>query len=171
VVSHDRHLLRNTGDDFWLVNDGRVTEYKGDLEDYERWLADRRKDETEAPRRQDGNGTAVPGKTETDAGIGETADDRKARKRAEAALRQKLSPYRKKQSALEKEMDQLQARLMTLEQDLSDPELYSEQGRERLKTMLAEQGSAKGRLGDVEAQWLEISEAVENLESELATQD
>jgi ATP-binding cassette subfamily F protein 3 len=171
VVSHDRHLLRNTVDDFWLVNDGRVTEYKGDLEDYERWLADRRKDETEAPRRQDGNNATASGKTETETGIGETADDRKARKRAEAALRQKLSPYRKQQSALEKEMDQLQARLVTLEQDLSDPELYAEQGRERLKTMLAEQGSAKGRLADVEAQWLEISEAVENLESELATQD
>ena len=68
-------------------------------------------------------------------------------------------------------MDRLQARLVTLEQDLSDPELYSEQGRERLKTMLAEQGRAKGRLSEVEAQWLEISEAVENLELELATQD
>ena len=171
VVSHDRHLLRNTVDDFWLVNDGRVTEYKGDLEDYERWLADRRKDDTEAPQREDANGAAPSAKTEADVAVGETADDRKARKRAEAALRQKLSPYRKQQSALEKEMDQLQARLVTLEQDLSDPELYAEQGREQLKTMLAEQGRAKGRLAEVEAQWLEISEAVENLESELATQD
>lgn len=171
VVSHDRHLLRNTVDDFWLVNDGRVTEYKGDLEDYERWLADRRKDDTEAPRREQAAGSAAPGASQTDASIGETADDRKARKRAEAALRQKLSPYRKQQSALEKKMDELQARLVTLEQDLSDPELYSEQGRERLKTMLSEQGSAKGRLAEVEAQWLEVSEAVEGLESELATQD
>ena len=171
VVSHDRHLLRNTVDDFWLVNDGRVTEYKGDLEDYERWLADRRKDDTEAPRREQAAGSAAPGASQTDASIGETADDRKARKRAEAALRQKLSPYRKQQSALEKRMDELQARLVTLEQDLSDPELYSEQGRERLKTMLSEQGSAKGRLAEVEAQWLEVSEAVEDLESELATQD
>jgi ATP-binding cassette subfamily F protein 3 len=171
VVSHDRHLLRNTVDEFWLVNEGRVTEYKGDLEDYERWLADRRKDDTEAPRRQETTAAARAQGSAPDAPIAESADDRKARKRAEAALRQRLSPYRKQQSTLEKEMDQIQARLVSLEQDLSDPELYSDQGRERLKTMLAEQGSAKGRLAEVEARWLEVSEAVEDLESELATQD
>jgi ATP-binding cassette, subfamily F, member 3 len=171
VVSHDRHLLRNTVDEFWLVNEGRVTEYKGDLEDYERWLADRRKDETEAPRRAASAGTAsVPGKSEAEATIGESADDRKTRKRAEAALRQKLSPYRKKQSALEKEMDQLQGRLAALEETLSDPDLYAEQGREKLKTSLAEQGSAKSRLAEVEAEWLEISEKVEEMESELEVQ-
>ena len=171
VVSHDRHLLRNTVDEFWLVNDGRVTEYKGDLEDYERWLADRRKDETEAPRRAAAAGTAsAPEKPEAEATIGESADDRKARKRAEAALRQKLSPYRKKQSALEKEMDQLQGRLAALEETLSDPDLYAEQGREKLKASLAEQGSAKSRLADVEAEWLEVSEKVEEMESELEVQ-
>jgi ATP-binding cassette, subfamily F, member 3 len=171
VVSHDRHLLRNTVDEFWLVNDGRVTEYKGDLEDYERWLADRRKDETEAPRRAAAAGTAsAPEKPAADANIGESADDRKARKRAEAALRQKLSPYRKRQSALEKEMDQLQGRLAALEETLSDPDLYAEQGREKLKTSLAEQGSAKSRLAEVEAEWLEVSEKVEEMESELEVQ-
>ncbi|TGN38055.1 ATP-binding cassette domain-containing protein [Marinobacter confluentis] len=170
VVSHDRHLLRNTVDDFWLVSEGRVTEYKGDLEDYERWLADRRKDDTEAPRREEAVGSKA-GNRQSEISIGESADDRKARKRAEAALRQKLSPYRKQQTALEKEMDQLQARLLGLEQELSDPELYSEQGRDRLKTMLADQGSAKSRLAEVEARWLEVSEEVENLESELAAED
>jgi ATP-binding cassette subfamily F protein 3 len=170
VVSHDRHLLRNTVDDFWLVNEGRVTEYKGDLEGYERWLADRRKDDTEAPRREEKAAPAAGGNAGPDGAIGESADDRKARKRAEAALRQKLSPYRKQQAALEKEMDQLQARLVTLEETLSDPELYAEQGREKLKTSLTEQGNAKGRLADVEAQWLEISEEVESLESELSAQ-
>ena len=168
VVSHDRHLLRNTVDEFWLVNDGRVSEYKGDLEDYERWLADRRKDETEAPKREQASGRATSGSLDDSAG--ETADGRKVRKRAEAALRQKLSPYRKQQSVLEKEMDQLQARLAELEQDLSDPELYSDRGEKQLKTLLSEQASTRGRLEEVEASWLEASEAVENLESELAEQ-
>jgi ATP-binding cassette subfamily F protein 3 len=167
VVSHDRHLLRNTVDEFWLVNDGRVVEYEGDLEDYERWLADRRKDDAEAPKRVSGDSAVAP---EPTVGTGENADDRKARKRAEAALRQKLSPYRKQQASLEKEMDQLQSRLAALENELSDPELYTDQGRDRLKTRLADQGSAKSRLAAVEAQWLETSEKVEDLESELGVQ-
>ncbi|KAA1172372.1 ATP-binding cassette domain-containing protein [Marinobacter salinexigens] len=165
VVSHDRHLLRNTVDDFWLVNDGRVEEYRGDLEDYERWLADRRKDEAEAPRRQveDGEGDA-----DISAPIRETAEDRKARKRAEAELRQKLSPFRKKQSALEAEMEKLQAELKNLETELADPGLYDAGGKARLTELLGKQAEAKGRLDDVEADWLEVSETVEAMEQELA---
>ncbi len=167
VVSHDRHLLRNTVDEFWLVNDGHIVEYEGDLEDYERWLADRRKDDTEAPKRVTGESSIASGPA---VGAGENADDRKARKRAEAALRQKISPYRKQLDSLEKEMDQLQSRLVTLEKELSDPELYSDQGRDRLQARLAEQGNARNRLAEVEAQWLEISETLQNLESESGAQ-
>lgn len=103
------------------------------------------------------------------AGTGENAEDRKARKRAEAAIRQKLSPYRKKQAVLEKEMDRLQSMLMTLERDLSDPDLYADQGKHKLKELLGQQATAKSRLADVEAEWLEISETVEDLEAELTT--
>ncbi len=38
VISHDRHLLRNTVDDFYLVAEGRVAEFDGDLKDYQDWL-------------------------------------------------------------------------------------------------------------------------------------
>ena len=165
VVSHDRHLLRNTVDEFWLVNDGRVVEYQGDLEDYGRWLADRRKDETEAPKRlQAGQQDPV----EPAVGTGESADDRKARKRAEAALRKKLSPYRKQQTSLEKEMEQLHRRLSVLEEELADPGLYEESRKVRMKELLGEQATSKSRLEEVEVQWLEVSEAVESLEAELA---
>ncbi|MFL1453933.1 ATP-binding cassette domain-containing protein [Marinobacter sp. GN3S48] len=167
VVSHDRHLLRNTVDEFWLVNDGRVAEYDGDLEDYERWLADRRKDESEPPMREPQQGGAQ-GQSAADTNVvGESADDRKARKRAEAAIRQKLSPYRKQQSALEKEMEQLQQSLSTLEGELSAPELYQDEGKQQLKELLGKQARLNGRLEDVEAEWLEISETVESLEAEL----
>ncbi|MGF2688578.1 ATP-binding cassette domain-containing protein [Marinobacter sp. DUT-3] len=167
VVSHDRHLLRNTVDEFWLVNDGRVAEYDGDLEDYERWLADRRKDESEPPRREPQQGGAQGQSAVESSVVGESADDRKARKRAEAAIRQKLSPYRKQQSALEKEMEQLQQSLSTLEEALSAPELYQDEGKQQLKELLGKQARLNGRLEDVEAEWLEISETVESLEAEL----
>ncbi len=161
VVSHDRHLLRNTVDQFWLVNDGRVTEYDGDLEDYERWLADRRKEvETPAPA----SSGAAPGE---DVAAGSNAEDRKARKRAEAELRQKLSPYRKQQKKLETDMDKLQQQLIALEEKLADPALYGEGQGARLKELLAEQGQARRQLEDIEAEWLEVSETVETLEAEL----
>jgi len=52
LVSHDRHLLRNTVDTFWRVADGTVTEFDGDLDEYERWLSDPRRKETAAPAQE-----------------------------------------------------------------------------------------------------------------------
>ncbi|AMQ89647.1 MULTISPECIES: ATP-binding cassette domain-containing protein [Marinobacter] len=166
VVSHDRHLLRNTVDEFWLVSDGTVQEYDGDLEDYERWLADRRKDEDEPPKRQ----VAEDSDAEKKAGSAQalTADERKARKRQEAELRQKLSPWRKKQVSLEARMDQLQQQLAGVEASLGDPAVYEDSGKVRLKALLAEQTELKRALEETEAEWLEVSETVENLEAELA---
>ncbi|UDL05429.1 ATP-binding cassette domain-containing protein [Marinobacter sp. CA1] len=163
VVSHDRHLLRNTVDEFWLVNDGGVTEYDGDLEDYERWLAERRKDDGEPPRRQaepdQADASPVP--------AGLSADERKAKKRAEAALRQQISPFRKRQTALEKQMEKLQQTLAELEAALSRPEVYEAENKDRLKTLLAEQASCKVELDEAEAEWLDVSETVETMEAGL----
>jgi ATP-binding cassette subfamily F protein 3 len=48
VISHDRHLLRNTVDDFYLVASGRVTEFDGDLNDYQDWLKNFSRENTQA---------------------------------------------------------------------------------------------------------------------------
>jgi len=170
VVSHDRHLLRNTVDEFWLVNDGRVAEYDGDLEDYERWLADRRKDDTEAPKRQSAgtvNADGGAGEPESEAGVGESAEDRKVRKRAEAALRQKLSPYRKQQATLEKKMESVHNVLSNLETQLADPALYNDASKNQLKELMGKQAEAKTQLENTEAEWLDVSETVETMEEEL----
>jgi len=37
-VSHDRHLLRATTDQFLIVADGRLQPYDGDMDDYRDWL-------------------------------------------------------------------------------------------------------------------------------------
>ncbi|RMJ02621.1 putative ABC transporter ATP-binding protein YheS [Marinobacter litoralis] len=163
VVSHDRHLLRNTVDEFWLVSDGAVKEYDGALEDYERWLAERRKDDEEPPQRQVVEET-IGNKTGT---ATLSADERKARKRQEAEIRKKISPWRKKQSTLEARMDQLQEKLSSVEASLSDPSVYDDNQKVRLKELLAEQAQFKRELENTEAEWLEVSETVESLEEEL----
>lgn len=163
VVSHDRHLLRNTVDEFWLVSDGVVKEYDGDLEDYERWLADRRKDDEEPPKRQ------VAGESAEDKSRTTTlsAEERKARKRQEAEIRKKISPWRKKQSTLESRMDQLHEKLSAVEEALSDASVYDDSNKARLKELLAEQARFRRELDDTEAEWMDVSETVESLEAEL----
>ncbi len=43
VVSHDRHLIKTVADTLWLVADGKLTTFDGDLDDYQRWLKTRAK--------------------------------------------------------------------------------------------------------------------------------
>ncbi|TBW58194.1 ATP-binding cassette domain-containing protein [Marinobacter halodurans] len=162
IVSHDRHLLRNTVDEFLMVNEGVVREYEGDLDDYERWLADRRTDDNRVPRRE------VADSESRRPEVGENADDRKARKRAEAALRQKMSPYRKRQQQLESRMAELQTQLAALEDALGDAGLYEAGRKGELKATLGEQAQARGDLETVEMEWLEVSEALESMEAELS---
>ncbi len=163
VVSHDRHLLRNTVDDFWLVSDGRVSVYDGDLDDYERWLADRRKAQETAGEERPATGPV--------GGAGESAEDRKARKRQEADLRKTLSPYRKRQSELEAGIERAQGRLSGIEEALADPALYEPGGQARLKTLLAEQADVRRQMDADEAEWLELCETVEALEARLERVD
>jgi len=48
VVSHDRHLIKTVADTLWLVADGAVGAFDGDLDDYQRWLKDRAQDQSRA---------------------------------------------------------------------------------------------------------------------------
>lgn len=79
VVSHDRHLLKSTTNDFLLVADGKVEAFDGDTDDYSRWLIDYR--QRSAPV---SNAPANPDKT-----------DKKAQRQAAAALRQQLAPHKR----------------------------------------------------------------------------
>jgi ATP-binding cassette subfamily F protein 3 len=96
-----------------------------------------------------------------------TADERKARKREEAELRKKLSPFRKRQASLEAEMEKLQAKLGEVEQALADPGIYDDSNKERLKTLLGQQAELKRQQEVAEADWLEVSETVEEMEAAL----
>ena len=79
VVSHDRHLLKNTVEDFWLVADGRVEEFKGDLHDYEVWLNEYHKVISTSEKTSDSCNAPENSERETS----EQRRERKRRKRRE----------------------------------------------------------------------------------------
>ncbi len=153
LVSHDRHLLANTVDQFLLVAEGKVTEFDGDLDDYHQWLAS---------QRQNQNAPAIESENRS-----QSAADRKEQKRLEAEKRAKLSPLRKKIEKLEKEMHSSSEKLGELETLLSDTDLYSETRKDELKSLLAKQGELKSKLEEIELEWLDAQEELETLEQSL----
>ncbi|MBW6393082.1 ATP-binding cassette domain-containing protein [Billgrantia antri] len=161
LVSHDRHLLRATVDEFWKVADHRVEPFDGDLEDYRAWLKAR----LEGERRE-----ARADKAERQAEGPAPKEDRKASRRAAAELREKLRPLKKARDRAEQAMEKAQAELAAVEETLGEAELYTDPARKAALTEhLARQGELKTRLEELEAEWLDAEEALEAMEAELLT--
>jgi ATP-binding cassette subfamily F protein 3 len=136
LVSHDRHLLRVVADQLLLVDQGRLGEFDGDLEDYARWLS--------------ASVAATPR---------ETADTRKARRRAEAQFRSALAPLRAHIADLERELNRLLDERCRIEQDLAIP--GGDGDRARLVKLAQDRASIVRRVAEVESAWIEASEQLE----------
>lgn len=148
IVSHDRHLLRNTVDEFLLVDNGKVEPFNGDLEDYQRWLFD------------GGNEAEAPSNTPT-----LSKADKKQQRQAAAALRESLKPYTQAIKKLEDSMEALRRKLASVEKELADPQLYAD-NNERLALLLKEQGSLKSEIENIEELWLLKSEELEAVKAD-----
>ncbi|HHQ6574741.1 TPA: ABC transporter ATP-binding protein [Serratia fonticola] len=150
VVSHDRHLLRSTTDDLYLVHDGQVEQFEGDLDDYQQWLSDLQKQQAQqdaAPKQDNGN----------------SAQARKDQKRREAEFRTQTQPLRKQIAKLEQQMDKLGAELAAVEEQLADSALYDISRKADLTACLQKQSQAKSALEETEMTWLDAQEQLENL--------
>ncbi|WP_411751436.1 ABC transporter ATP-binding protein [Serratia sp. (in: enterobacteria)] len=153
VVSHDRHLLRSTTDDLYLVHDGQVEQFEGDLDDYQQWLSDLQKQQAQqdaAPKQDNGN----------------SAQARKDQKRREAEFRTQTQPLRKQIAKLEQQMDKLGAELAAVEEQLADSALYDISRKADLTACLQKQSQAKSALEETEMTWLDAQEQLENLTQE-----
>ena len=150
VVSHDRHLLRATTDDLYLVHDGKVDVFEGDLEDYQQWLSDLQKQQAQ----QD-----APPKLDN----GNSAQARKDQKRRDAELRTQTQPLRKEIEKLEKQMTQWQKQLAEAENQLADSAIYEQSRKTDLTAALQRQAESKSALEEVEMAWLEAQEKLEQM--------
>ena len=154
LVSHDRHLLRNTVDEFYLVHDKQVEEFKGDLADYQKWLNEQNAQPAEIKAQNE------PSENEN------SAANRKEQKRKEAELRQQLAPLRKQATERETQMEKLGAKLQQIETALADPSLYDAEMKAKLTALLAEQVQVKKQLEEVEVDWLALQESIEDIMSQ-----
>ena len=155
VVSHDRHLLRTTIDDLYLVHDKKVEPFSGDLDDYHQWLSDQQRIEKQAAQSEEK--------------VVSVSANRKDQKRLEAEFRKKLTPFKKQLTSAEKQMDAHSARVAEIEEQLSDSSLYEQENKKKLTDLLKEQGEVKEQLEEAEMLWMDAQEQIETLQSELET--
>ncbi len=156
LVSHDRHLLKATLDEYWLIDKGQLIHFNGNLDDYHKYA-----NKGELPQ-----GSAF--KELADAEIHSvkpsiaTQQERKQQKQQQAAQRQKLAPLKKEQQQLEARIEQAQKAQQKLIAQLADNDLYQAENSAQLKPLLQQQTELTQELEQLEQRWLELIEEIEN---------
>ncbi len=149
LVSHDRHLLRATTDQLWLVHDGRVAEFDGDLDDYAALVMAARRDNAPA---------ASSGPKEA----------RKDLRKQEAAERQRLASARKplqnRLAKVEKELAQVASQLRELDARLADPAFYHAGDADEVAAAIKRRGELAPKVETLEEQWLAIQTELEAIQ-------
>jgi len=144
LVSHDRHMLRNTTEELLLVHNGEVEEFTDDLAGYERWI--------------------LSGYSEAAAPQQFGPDSRRERRQQAAAERERLRPLLRRQAQTERDMAAVGDALGELQSRLGDSRLYDAAHKEELAELLQREGQLKARAAELDEAWLEQQEKLEDLE-------
>ncbi|HIJ37936.1 MAG TPA: ABC-F family ATP-binding cassette domain-containing protein [Rhodospirillaceae bacterium] len=144
LISHDPHLIELAADQLWLVADGRVQDFDGDLEAYRRLLLDQARES----RRDDRQGKQ---------------ESRRGDRRSAAERRQQLAPLRKAAQDAEKLVERLGRRKTELQAELADPRLYDGPA-EKVTAAQRTLADAEKALAQAEEAWLLAHDALEKAE-------
>jgi ATP-binding cassette subfamily F protein 3 len=145
LVSHDRHLLRATCDELWLVANGKVTPFDGDLDDYAEWLNKSRAEEKSAER-----------------GKGQQRRENIAAEERKKSAPTTRRPLQKESEKLEQQLAEWQSELKQLETRLADQALYASADTRLLEDLTLRQTLLAQNIETAESRWLEIHELLEH---------
>jgi ATP-binding cassette subfamily F protein 3 len=134
LVSHDRFLVRSTVDNLILVAHSEIKPFDGDLNDYERWLSDFRKQTDQSPP--------------------EVVVSRKSQRQLDAAQRELRRPLVQNMKKCEAELETLQKKAASLEKILANTSLYEEKNKMELQNHLQTQAVLQKQIKTAEDAWL-----------------
>ena len=152
IVSHDRHLLSNTVDEFYSIHDGVFAEFSGSIHDYESWLKKTGQLDgvNKASSSNDYNSRTEKPKL-----------DKKEQRQLAAAKRKKLAPIKHKEEKLEKAIEKIHMDLENIKQDLANEGLYQEGNKNKLTEVLQREGLLKSELEEKELEWFSVQQELE----------
>lgn len=191
LVSHDRELIANVCDELYLVHDGKVDEFTGDIADYGKWLKDSRKAEQQAlnkamqaeaadqhtnnvshetsPPKQPLNQTPATSNQTLNQTLSPTLSptlSKEALRKLKAEQRKATAPIRKRIEQAEKQLETISDQLANLEDKLADTSLYEDQRKEELLKLLDEQTSLQQAEAEQEDRLMQAMEELETVEAE-----
>lgn len=157
LVSHDRHLLEAIADKLWLIDDGNVSEFNGDLNDYQEFLNKKNREYKEKLNEKTQN---QPKQNLFSEKAKAQTYKTKEQKKLEAQKRQSLRPLKLEIEKLEKQMEKIKKSLADIDTTLSDLELYSKDP-EKVEILSIERAKLSDELDECEIAWIEKQDELE----------
>lgn len=157
LVSHDRHLLEAIADKLWLIDDGNVSEFNGDLNDYQEFLNKKNREYKEKLNEKTQN---QPKQNLFSEKAKAQTYKTKEQKKLEAQKRQSLRPLKLEIEKLEKQMEKIKKSLADIDTTLSDLELYSKEP-EKVEILSIERAKLSDELDKCEISWIEKQDELE----------
>jgi len=154
LISHDRHLIEACADRLWVVREGTVRSYDGDMDAYRSELLEAR-----------GAGTRSKSAASKSSETGRAA--RADQRRAAADRRASLAPLKKAMQSAEKKVETIGAEIARLDRLLADPQLYAKDPQ-AAQSAAIERGQLAKRLSEAEDVWLAASEEFESASSDVS---
>jgi ATP-binding cassette subfamily F protein 3 len=143
LISHDRHLIEATADRLWLVKDGTVMNYDGDLEDYRNIIV-------ASARGKGGKGKSSP----------EEKANKAEQRKANADKRAANAPLKKKINDIEMLTQKLQKQIHVLDKELEDQDIY-DKFPDKAAAKVKERAEVMAKIAKSEEQWMLLSDEYE----------
>ena len=147
LITHDTWLAGTIADRLWLVKDGAVSPYSGDLNDYRKLILDAGK-------------TAKSNGEKKSTGANNRPQAGKEARKAAAEARAALSPLKKKVTALEQQIETLNGKIEQVDETLATPGLF-ENDLEKATRLSQNRAQLLQKLSETEEAWLALSETYE----------
>ncbi|MGO2278210.1 ABC-F family ATP-binding cassette domain-containing protein [Psychrobacter sp. AOP7-D1-21] len=186
LVSHDRELIANVCDELYLVHDGIIEEFDGDIGDYGKWLAEKRKQENAADKNtgkkkskkeskkfvsRETNNSSVSNESSDTSSNSKAATStlsKEEQRKLAAEQRKMTAPIRREIEETEKTLAKIDKQLVTLEEKLADTELYEDSRKSDLLVLLNEQTALQQQHSDNEEKLLLSMTTLEEMEAKFA---
>ena len=135
LISHDRHLLANTVDEFLIINEGKIERFHGDLLDYRKMIL-------QGPHKESSTNK-------------EDNEDKVKDKKDQKKIKTQIL-------SIEKTLKRLNRKLAETQEFLNSPELYNDSSKMNLHDLLRDQVNLDTEIKSTEQEWLELNEELEN---------
>jgi len=149
LVSHDRHLLRATADQLWLVHDGSVGPFDGDLDQYTAFVLASRRERSDADTGDGGRDS------------GRRRDERRLQAQERDRLSQARRPLQQRVQKIERELAALSVELQAIDTRLADPAFYHAGDAAQVAELLKQRSLIGQKVERLEAQWLQGQEELD----------